>query len=479
MDVPSLIGSKLGGYDIVRLLGRGGMGAVYEGHNPRINRRAAIKVLLPEFVGRADVVARFLNEARAVNSINHPGVVPVSEAENAADGSLYLVMEYVEGETLSARLARSGGQLSEPDVISICWQLADVLHAAHGKGIVHRDLKPGNVMLTGDSTAVSGERVKLLDFGIAKLSTDLHQQGEEVRTRTGQMLGTAGYMSPEQLSGSAQVGGASDVYSLGIMMFRMLAGRLPFTSQGGDVGLAAMHLFTEAPRLSSLCPGSSPWLDELIARMLAKNPAERPTLTEVRARLRQSVSSSSIPALPPPSMPELPTQSGPRPVSEISATGKIPPHQASTIRIGNVAPPDAVNSEPGSVTQATGQAGGREGLSARSRSLVLGAGALLIVAVLSGIALTSRPRGPGAGSPLSPPASGTAAAPEGAKASPEQNSAPPAETGAKAAGDSGKSTPAEAGRKAVNPATPERDKGRNGARLRSKNKPSRETTIID
>lgn len=293
------------------------------------------------------------------------------------------------------------------------------------------------------------------------------------------MLGTAGYMSPEQLSGSAQVGGPSDVYSLGIMMFRMLAGRLPFTSQGGDVGLAAMHLFTEAPRLSSLRPGSSPWLDELIARMLAKNPAERPTLTEVRARLRQSVSSSSIPALPPPSIPETPAQSGPQPVSEVSATGKIPPHQASTIRIAKVPHPDMLNSEPGSVTQATGQAGGREGLSARSRSVLLGAGALLIVAVLSGIALTSRPRGPDARPPLTSPASGPAASPEGAKASPEQNSAPPAEPGAKAAGESGKSSPAEAGRKAVNPATPERDKGRNGARLRSKNKPSRETTIID
>ena len=115
-------------------------------------------------------------------------------------------------------------------------------------------------MLTGDSTAVSGERVKLLDFGIAKLSTDLHQ-GEEVRTRTGQMLGTAGYMSPEQLSDRRRWAGASDVYSLGIMMFRMLAGRLPFTSQGGDVGLAAMHLFTEAPRLSRCVRGARPgWM---------------------------------------------------------------------------------------------------------------------------------------------------------------------------------------------------------------------------
>lgn len=483
MDVPSLVGSKLGGYDVVRLLGRGGMGAVYEAHNPRINRRVAIKVLLPEFVGRPDVVARFLNEARAVNSINHTGVVPVSEAETASDGSLYLVMEYVEGETLSARLHRSGGQLSEPDVIGICWQLADILIAAHAKGIVHRDLKPGNVMLMADPTALSGERVKLLDFGIAKLSTDLHQQGEEVRTRTGQMLGTAGYMSPEQLSGSTQVAGPSDVYSLGIMMFRMLAGRLPFNSQGGDVGLVAMHLFTEAPRLSSLLPATSPFLDELIAQMLAKAPADRPALTDVRARLRQRLSSSAIPAVPISAPPESPTLNGSGAVSEISRTGKIPPHQASTIRIGNVPPPDAANSQPGSLTQATGQTGDPEGRLSRRRSVLLLGGGVALLSLLFAVGLSQRSRptevsttsGAAQTQPGSAPTKPPTAAPETSDRAPASDRQTAAEDKAEPA----KPQPVESARKAPPAALPDRDKTRNGAKLRSKIKPSRETAIID
>ncbi len=137
----SRIGSKLGDYEIVRLIGRGGMGAVYEAHNPLIKRRVAIKLLLPEFTKREDVVRRFHNEAVAVNAISHPGVVQVSEVGKAPDGSLYLVMEYLEGETLSERLQRSAGKLTEEEAITISWQLAGVLAAAHAKSIIHRDLE--------------------------------------------------------------------------------------------------------------------------------------------------------------------------------------------------------------------------------------------------------------------------------------------------------------------------------------------------
>lgn len=138
-------GSKLGDYNVVRLIGRGGMGAVYEAHNPRIKRRVAIKQLLPEYTKRDDVVRRFHNEAVAVNAINHPGVVQVSEVGKAPDGSFYLVMEFLEGETLADRLVRSGNKLTEEVTTTVSWQLAGVLAAAHAKSIVHRDIKPGEL----------------------------------------------------------------------------------------------------------------------------------------------------------------------------------------------------------------------------------------------------------------------------------------------------------------------------------------------
>ena len=136
--------SKLGDYEIVRLIGQGGMGAVYEGLNPLIGRSVAIKVLLPEYANLDEVVRRFFNEAKAVNAIKHPGVVQVSDVGTASDGSLFLVMELLEGPTLSQRLQQGGGRLSEDETLTICWQLAGVLAAAHAKNIVHRDHRRKN-----------------------------------------------------------------------------------------------------------------------------------------------------------------------------------------------------------------------------------------------------------------------------------------------------------------------------------------------
>ena len=133
-----MIGSKLGDYEILRLIGKGGMGAVYEALKPSINRRVAIKLLLPEYAEREDVVRRFLNEARAVNAINHPGVVQISDIGKSTAGSIYLVMEFLEGETLSERLQQNRGKLGQQEGVIIAWQLAGVLAAAHAKSIVHR-----------------------------------------------------------------------------------------------------------------------------------------------------------------------------------------------------------------------------------------------------------------------------------------------------------------------------------------------------
>ena len=281
-----MLGEKFGDYEIVRLVGRGGMGAVYEAINANINRRAAIKVLLPEFAKEDDTVRRFFNEARAVNTINHPGVVQVSDVGKRPDGSLYLVMEFLEGETLTERLHTRGGKLLETEAVTISWQLAGVLAAAHSKSIIHRDLKPGNIMLVPDMAGPDGERLKLLDFGIAKLGGS---GGEDANTRKGQVLGTATYMAPEQFQSDQEVDGQSDVYCMAIVMYRMLSGKVPFTSTSGELGLAAMHLFQKAPYLKDIAPDVSPWLADLIDGMLRKEREKRPTMAEVLDELQRHV----------------------------------------------------------------------------------------------------------------------------------------------------------------------------------------------
>ncbi|HNN94443.1 MAG TPA: serine/threonine-protein kinase, partial [Pseudomonadota bacterium] len=162
------VGQRIGNYRVLRKLGQGGMGAVYEAVQEEIGRRAAIKVLLPDFAKDQQSILRFFNEARAVNIIHHPGLVGVFESGRLDDGAAYIVMEYLSGELLTARLEKAG-QLAHPDAINISRQIASALRAAHEKGIVHRDLKPDNVMLVADPEMPDGERVKIFDFGIAKL----------------------------------------------------------------------------------------------------------------------------------------------------------------------------------------------------------------------------------------------------------------------------------------------------------------------
>ncbi|HND12873.1 MAG TPA: serine/threonine-protein kinase [Pseudomonadota bacterium] len=273
---------KIQSYQIVRKLGEGGMGAVYEGLNPQIGRRAAIKVLLPQYTNDKEQVTRFFNEARASNLVRHPSLVDVYECGYAEDGAAFIIMEFLDGETLRARYKRQGPL--GPAVIPIIRQMATALAATHAKNIVHRDLKPDNVMMVADPEVPGGERVKILDFGIAKLLADTGSDAQHVRTRTGTMMGTPVYMSPEQCRGNADVKQPSDVYSLGAMLFEQYAGRPPFVSDGfGE--LVAMHMFEEAPRLTDVVKGTPPELQQLVASMLAKSPDARPTMTQVAERL--------------------------------------------------------------------------------------------------------------------------------------------------------------------------------------------------
>ena len=249
-------------YGIVRLLGQGGMGSVYLAREGLLERLVAIKVIRPEVANDPSARERFLKEARTGARLAHPNIVPL-HAFGEVEGMLYLVMGYIHGEPLSARLRRDG-KLPPEDVRRLLCELADGLDYAHRQGIVHRDIKPDNVLLDDDSG-----RPMITDFGLAKGHT-----AGAMLTRTGQIFGTPHYMSPEQWTGDRAIDGRSDLYSLGVMGYAMLAGRLPFD---GDTvpALMAQHMTHEPVLVSTLVVGVPDDLSLALARCLAKNPAER------------------------------------------------------------------------------------------------------------------------------------------------------------------------------------------------------------
>jgi serine/threonine-protein kinase len=197
---------------------------VYDAVDRSLERRVAIKVLRAEFAMKTEIAARFFNEARAANLIEHPGIVKIFDYGQLPSGAAFLAMEYLAGESLHQRLTREK-RLSETDTIRIGRQVAMALTAAHAKKVIHRDLKPENIILVPDIEAPSGERAKILDFGIAKLA---REHSTAITTDTSVVMGTPVYMSPEQCKGGKSVGDRADVYALGVMLFEMLAGRTPF-----------------------------------------------------------------------------------------------------------------------------------------------------------------------------------------------------------------------------------------------------------
>jgi eukaryotic-like serine/threonine-protein kinase len=297
-----MVGQTLGGYRIVAQLGQGGMGAVYLAEHQRIDRKAAVKVLLPQFSQDAGVVSRFFTEARATSKIRHPGIVEIFDCDVQADGRAYIIMEYLEGESLAARLARTR-TISDPETREILRQIASALGAAHGKGIAHRDMKPDNVFLSTDPEQPGRTIVKILDFGIAKLFGST--LASENKTRTGSILGTPVYMSPEQCKGAGHVDHRTDIYSLGCIIFEMLSGRPPFVHAGMGETIAA-HIYEPPPRLLSVAPNAPPDIDALVTRLLAKDPAARPqTMAEIAAAL-ETAPVSTRPGSTPPSPPSNP-----------------------------------------------------------------------------------------------------------------------------------------------------------------------------
>ena len=284
-------GYRIGPYIITRMLGEGGMGAVYEAQQEPLARRVAIKALHPTFANNQDAVARFFNEAKIISRLEHPSIVQVFDFWRAPDGAAYLVMEYLRGQSLAHLLATGDGALPTERVLQLSWQIADVLTVAHERGVVHRDLKPENLMLVADPVAPGGERAKVLDFGIAKTTHELERGN--VYTHEQMVLGTPMYMSPEQCAGAGGVDAKTDVYSLGCVMYEMLSGRPPFLAMGAGQ-LIGMHLFKDPQPLLLLLPELEPAVAHLVHSMMIKDKTRRPSMEEVADAIEQQLAALPV-----------------------------------------------------------------------------------------------------------------------------------------------------------------------------------------
>jgi serine/threonine-protein kinase len=285
-------GGTIGQYRVTGMIGQGGMGAVYAAEHALLGRPAAIKVLLPDLSQKQDIVMRFFNEARAATAIRHPGIVEIYDFGWTPEGAAFIVMEHLQGETLARRSERA--RFRWQAALSVARQIAGALAAAHAKGIVHRDLKPDNIFLVLDPEVPGGERIKLLDFGIAKLAGDTSSTGN--MTQTGAVMGTPTYMAPEQCRGVA-VDHRADLYALGCIVFELCSGRPPFVGEGtGDV--LAAHIHVPPPSLASLSVEVPRAVEELVQQLLAKAPSYRLPNAEALIRAIDGITTERAPSMP-------------------------------------------------------------------------------------------------------------------------------------------------------------------------------------
>jgi tRNA A-37 threonylcarbamoyl transferase component Bud32 len=305
-------GDTVGNYRVTAKLGEGGMGQVFLAEHPIIGSKVAIKAVHSQYARNPEVVSRFVTEARAVNQVGHEHIVSITDFGTTAAGDFYFVMEYLQGAMLAEQIGRA---FPPARALNIATQIADALQASHDQGVIHRDLKPANVLLiTREGTP---DFVKVFDFGLAKL---IGNNGAPAAHHTGAgiVMGTPFYMSPEQCVGDAEVDHRCDIYALGVILFEMLTGQVPFTGEGyGDVMFK--HVHTPAPSVRSLVPGIPPALDALVARALVKDPGQRfQSMAELRSAMLE-VASTLAPAAHSTSRPRLLT-----PASEVLAgTGEL------------------------------------------------------------------------------------------------------------------------------------------------------------
>jgi len=281
------IGSRVGDYEVLEVLGAGGMGRVYKVRNVISDRVEAMKVLLPDLAGDAELADRFMREIKVQASLDHPNIAALHTALRL-DNQLLMLMEYVEGVTIEAVLR--SGHLPIDKAIDYTAQVLSALSYAHAHGVVHRDLKPANMIITPSGV------VKLMDFGIAKMAAD------RKLTQTGRTVGSLYYMSPEQIKGAADLDPRSDLYSLGISLYEMVTGARPFQGES-EYSIMAAHLETNPPPPIQVDPNLPPALSEIILMSLEKDPAQRfQTADAFRSALlsvRGPVQSAATPAAAP------------------------------------------------------------------------------------------------------------------------------------------------------------------------------------
>lgn len=357
MQGPDLTGSVLEGrYRIFGRLGVGGMGAVYRGEHVMLGTPVAVKVLLPRLARDSEWVQRFLLEARAASQIRHPNIVQIRDFGAPRPGLVYMVMELLEGESLTD-FAKREGPLPWPRVVRICGQVAEGLAAAHARGIIHRDIKPANIFRLADPD--ESDVIKVLDFGIAKFLTAGDDDADNPRTATGVMMGTPEYMAPEVLEG-VRPDVRADVYALGVMMYKLLTGRVPFS--GGYIAIA-QQMASSRPVPPSQVPGArvnvTPQVDALILKAIRHEREERTaSMAELIAALRASLDAerpvseapaaadmTTVPILR--TKPPLPVASHPGPGAALPQRGASAPLQSqlgeeSTLRRDNSRPVDPI-----------------------------------------------------------------------------------------------------------------------------------------
>jgi eukaryotic-like serine/threonine-protein kinase len=292
-----------GKFTLLRLIAAGGVGAVYEAEDALICRRVALKLLHPQYAKHPEIVRRFLREAQATASIDHPNVVTVFELGSARDGTFFIVQELLKGQNVRQRIA-DRGVLDVDEALPIVLPIADALAAAHRKGIVHRDVKPENIVLA--RTASQGIVPKLVDFGVAKMHA---APGVSTMTKIGVALGTVSYMSPEQARGDAVVDGRSDVWSLAAVLFEVLSGRLPYPGLT-DQSILVQILTAAPPRLHVIASKVPRALSDTIKSALQREAEKRPTMQAFRERLLAFVveRGKPLPALSPGSVPASETE---------------------------------------------------------------------------------------------------------------------------------------------------------------------------
>ncbi len=339
-----LTGSKIGEYEIVARLGVGGMGIVYEGRQPLIGKRVAVKVLLPTLSADRELVERFISEARAVNEIGHRGIVDIFSFGQLPSGQHYFVMEYLNGQPFD-QVIKDRAPLQPAEAMGWIEEVCEALQQAHDAGIIHRDIKPSNLFLVDGGR---GRRyVKLLDFGIAKLGV-LNGQATP-QTRASMVIGTPDYMSPEQARAKT-ITAATDVYALGCVLFEMVTGRRPFKGES-SIQTMFMHVEDVPPKASSFTPGLPAELDDLLLWTMEKDPAKRPlSAEELRhhlAAIRATLPEPTVPSYTPPPgtgrAPGVPTPSGRSPSGR---TLPLPRSSTPSPRVPAASTPAPVPTQP-------------------------------------------------------------------------------------------------------------------------------------